>query len=69
MPKEAKTFNSADASWKRLMKSIKDSSGAKKLADDFKQRTHYNTLKNNNATFEIIQKALDELLERKREVF
>lgn len=28
-----------------------------------------NALKNNNAVFEVIQKALDELLEKKREVF
>ncbi|EGR31243.1 hypothetical protein IMG5_115030 [Ichthyophthirius multifiliis] len=69
MPKEAKIFNAADANWKRLMKQLKDNSNAKKLADDYKSRSHYNMLKNNNITFEVIQKALDELLERKREVF
>ncbi|EGR30170.1 hypothetical protein IMG5_139330 [Ichthyophthirius multifiliis] len=69
MAKEVKIFNNADTSWKRLMKTARDYPNVKKWAEDYQARQYLNTLKNNNKTFEVIQKALDELLEKKREVF
>ena len=42
---------------------------AEKWAKDYRKQKYLQDLKNNNAQFEIIQKALDDLLEKKREVF
>jgi hypothetical protein len=35
MAKEVKTFNSADAAWKRMMKTARDYPGVKKWAEDY----------------------------------
>jgi len=69
MPKELKVFGNADTAWKKLMKAANDFPNVKRWADDYKGRSFLKMLANNNAEFEKIQKALDELLEKKREVF
>lgn len=69
MAKEVKNFNNADSSWKKLMKQASDNPMASKFANDYKQQINIKVLKNNNLEFEKIQKALDELLEKKRELF
>jgi dynein heavy chain len=51
------------------MRQTRDNPLAKKWADDFTNRTVLNQLRTNNNNFDLIQKALDEFLEKKREVF
>ncbi|KAL4466850.1 hypothetical protein ABPG74_010447 [Tetrahymena malaccensis] len=68
MAKEVKSFNNADAQWKRIMKAARDNPQLRRFNDEL-IKTTLTTLRNNNAAFEIIQKALDELLEKKREIF
>lgn len=69
MQREVKIFTIADGSWKKIMKQANDFPYAKRWASDCKQKQYLSTLQNNNHQFDIIQKALDELLEKKREVF
>ena len=51
------------------MKQARDNPIAKKWADDFNHKSTINVFKTNNLNFDLIQKALDEFLEKKREVF
>lgn len=68
MAKEVKSFNNADAQWKRIMKTARDNPQLRRFNDEI-LKTTLTTLRNNNTAFEVIQKALDELLEKKREIF
>jgi dynein heavy chain len=65
LPKESKLFSVADNAWKKIMKINKDAT-AERWANNEQALT---TLRQNNATFEVIQKVLDEFLEKKREYF
>ncbi|CAD8076520.1 unnamed protein product [Paramecium sonneborni] len=69
MVKESKIFQQADILWKKLMRNARDSCLAKKWADDYQNRLYFNQLRQNNNNFEVIQKALDEFLEKKRDSF
>ena len=69
LPKEGKMFSNANSSWRKIMKRARDSPGCRHWAEDFQNRAYINILRNNNLNFDLIQKALDEYLERKRENF
>ncbi|CAK72703.1 unnamed protein product (macronuclear) [Paramecium tetraurelia] len=67
--KESKIFQQADVLWKKLMRTVRDSCLAKRWADDYLNRQYFNQLRQNNNNFDVIQKALDEFLEKKRDAF
>lgn len=67
--KETKIFQQADSQWKKIMRSARDNLLAKKWAEDFQNKAVFNILRTNNNNFDLIQKALDDFLEKKREVF
>ena len=69
LAKESKIFGQADTAWKKIMKQARDNSVAKRFADDFNIRQYYSMLHTNNQNFDLIQKALDDFLEKKRDVF
>lgn len=69
LPKESNAFAQADAIWKRLMRAAKDNPSAKKYGDEHGTRYTLNQLRNNNASFEVLQKSLEEFLQKKRENF
>ncbi|CAK92427.1 unnamed protein product (macronuclear) [Paramecium tetraurelia] len=69
LAKESKIFQQADTQWKKLMRNARDSSIARRWADDYQNRLYFNQLRQNNNNFDLIQKALDEFLEKKRDVF
>ena len=51
------------------MRRAKEQPLCRQWAEEHINRQYFQTLKNNNATFEVIQKALDDYLEKKREAF
>ena len=51
------------------MRQVRDYPSAKKWAEDFQHKHHMNVFRNSNSNFELIEKALDDFLEKKREVF
>ena len=72
LPRESKLFQQADLTWKKFMlKNVKEKvqQNAKVLADDHSIKIFMNLLRNNNKSFDEIQKALDDFLEKKRENF
>jgi dynein heavy chain len=69
LAKENKLFVAADQQWKKMMKIAKDVPHAKKWVDDFLPRNYYTLLKQNNLSFDQIRKSLEEMMEKKREVF
>ena len=70
MGKEVKSFNSCDQAWRKMMKRANDYPAMQKWwASDHMKRDYHSMLVRNNGEFEKIQKALEELLEKKRDVF
>lgn len=63
--KEQKLFTTADNNWRKIIKASKDFS-AKKWVEFENAMT---TLRTNNATFEVLKKMIEGMLEKKREVF
>jgi len=51
------------------MRKARDNPNAKYWAADFSNRSMLHMLHNNNNNFELIQKALDDFLEKKRDIF
>ena len=51
------------------MKRVKDFPLCKHWSDEQNNRVYFQALKANNKTFDMIQKALDDFLEKKREHF
>jgi len=48
------------------MKQARDNPSAKKYGDEYVSRFTLNQLRNNNASFEVLQKSLEEFLQKKR---
>jgi dynein heavy chain len=69
LQKESSKFKTAEKSWRNIMKRCKENPFCRNWAEESVNRTYFQQLKNNNANFEIIQKALDDYLEKKREHF
>lgn len=62
-------FNQVDAKWKTLMKQAKDSTNIRRYCDECNSHYTLKILKHNNETFELIQKTLENFLEKKRDIF
>jgi dynein heavy chain len=69
LPKECATFAQADGVWRRIMKLVRDNSSTKRYGDEYQSKFTLVQLRNNNATFDSLQKALEEFMQRKREIF
>lgn len=65
LPKETAMFGQIDVKWKVIMKQAKDSINIKKYADEYTSNYTLKVLKNNNDTFDSIQKTLENFLEKK----
>lgn len=59
LPKEAATFAQADNVWRRIMKQTRDNPSAKKFGDDHQPKNILHQLKNNNNTYQMLQKSLE----------
>lgn len=62
-------FNQIDAKWKVLMKQAKDSANIRRYCDEANSHYTLKILKANNETFELVQKTLENFLEKKRDIF
>ena len=62
-------FNQIDTKWKLIMKQAKDSINIKKYGDEVISSYSLKTLRTNNELFDIVQKALENFLEKKRDLF
>ena len=51
------------------MKQAKDSINIKRYSDEYNSHYTFKILRNNNEIFEIIQKTLENFLEKKRDIF
>ena len=69
MAKEVKIFNQSDLLWRKIMKKANEVPLAHFWAKDYLYRSYLKILEKNNIEFEKIQKALEELLEKKRDIF
>jgi dynein heavy chain len=51
------------------MKQARDNPSVKKYGEEYSSRFTLNQLRNNNTNFELLQKSLEEFLQKKREIF
>ena len=69
LPKEAAMFNQIDVRWKQIMKQAKDSLNIRRYSEEYNSQYTLKILRNNNETFEVVQKTLENFLEKKRDIF
>jgi dynein heavy chain len=69
LPRETSLFNQIDSKWKHIMKQAKDSINIRRYADEYISHYTIKILKANNETFEVVQKTLENFLEKKRDIF
>jgi dynein heavy chain, axonemal len=70
MQRETKEFQNCDQKFKKFMRSVRDNPKLIKFAEEFNRgKASLNFFKTSNKTFEDIHKALDDLLDKKRELF
>lgn len=62
-------FHQIDSKWKAIMKQAKESTNIKRYCDEAHSQYTLKILKINNETFEIVQKTLENFLEKKRDIF
>ena len=69
LPREAALFNQLDVRWKQIMKQAKDSLNIRRYSEEFNSQYTLKILRGNNETFEVVQKTLENFLEKKRDIF
>jgi dynein heavy chain, axonemal len=69
MIRETKEFAACDQKFKKNMKQVRDNPKLIKYAEDYKTKFWFNFFRSSNKVFQEIHKALDELLDKKRESF
>ena len=62
-------FNQIDSKWKHIMKQAKDSANIRRYCDEVTSHYTLKVLRANNETFDIVQKTLENFLEKKRDIF